>query len=128
MQMFAEQDKGVIFFESVLSLKHQKHTFIECIPIPFDLFDEIPVYFSEAISTSETEWSQHKALIPYSTQRPFRRSLVPNLPYFSVQFDYKGEKGFGHIIEGIDDAPEVDADGDEIRGELGEKGSGEFTK
>lgn len=46
MQMFAAQDKGVIFFESVLNLKHQKHTWIECIPIDFQLFDEIPAYFS----------------------------------------------------------------------------------
>lgn len=45
-----------------------------------------------------------------------------------IQWDYKGEKGYGHVIEGVDDAPEVDADGDEIRGEVGEKGGGEFTK
>jgi hypothetical protein len=45
-----------------------------------------------------------------------------------VQFDYKGEKGFGHIIEGVDDAPDRDLDGEERRGEVGEKGGGEFTK
>ena len=45
-----------------------------------------------------------------------------------IQWDYKGEKGYGHVIEGVDDAPEVDADGDEIRGEVGEKGGGEFTR
>ena len=50
---------------------------------------------------SETEWSQHKKLIDFSA-RPggFRRAMVPNLPYFMVQFDYKGEKGYGHVIEG----------------------------
>lgn len=26
--------------------------------------------------------------------------LVPNIPYFMIQWDYKGEKGYGHIIEG----------------------------
>lgn len=30
--------------------------------------------------------------------------MVPNLPYFMVQWDYKGEKGYGHVIEGSDDA------------------------
>ena len=45
MQMFAEQDKGVIFFESCINLKHQKHTCIEAIPVPFELFDELPAYF-----------------------------------------------------------------------------------
>jgi hypothetical protein len=29
MKMFAEQDKGVLFYETVLSFKHQKHTYIE---------------------------------------------------------------------------------------------------
>lgn len=53
--------------------------------------------------TSEAEWSQHKKLIDFSA-RPggFRRAMVPNLPYFMVQFDHKGEKGYGHVIEGSD--------------------------
>ncbi|KAK4046461.1 Pre-mRNA-splicing factor cwf19 [Microbotryomycetes sp. JL201] len=153
MQMNAsEHDKGVIFFESCINLKHQRHTSIECIPVPFDLFDELPSYFKaslltnrrglcaltdmmlpdtasqEAIDTSEQEWSQHKKRIDFRSDRPFRRSMVPNLPYFMVQFDYKGEKGFGHVIEGVDDAPEHDHDGQELRGELGEQGSGQFPK
>lgn len=53
---------------------------------------------------------------------------MPNLPYFAVQFDYKGEKGYGHIVEGVDDAPTRDADGEEIRGEAGEQGGGEFPR
>lgn len=76
---------------------------------------------------SEAEWSQHKKLIDFSA-RPggFRRAMVPNLPYFMVQFDYKGQKGFGHVIEGVGDAAGGgDADGavDE-----GDKGGGEFPK
>ncbi|GJN94250.1 hypothetical protein Rhopal_007324-T1 [Rhodotorula paludigena] len=128
MQMFANDDKGVVFFETITSHKGQRHSYIEAIPVPFDLFDQLPIYFSEAISTSESEWAQHKKLITFTPARPFRRSLVPNLPYFAVQFDYKGEKGFGHIIEGVDDAPDRDLDGEEIRGEFGEKGGGEFPR
>ncbi|GAA5997468.1 uncharacterized protein JCM10292_000868 [Rhodotorula paludigena] len=128
MQMFASDDKGVVFFETITSHKGQRHSYIEAIPVPFDLFDQLPIYFSEAISTSESEWAQHKKLITFTPARPFRRSLVPNLPYFAVQFDYKGEKGFGHIIEGVDDAPDRDLDGEEIRGEFGEKGGGEFPR
>ena len=33
----------------------------------------------------------------------FRHAMVPNLPYFMVQWDHKGEKGFGHVIEGTGD-------------------------
>ena len=45
MRMFAEEDKGVVFFETVLSLKKQKHTCIECIPVPWEQFDLLPGYF-----------------------------------------------------------------------------------
>lgn len=45
MRMFADEDKGVIFFETVLTLKFQKHSFIECIPVPWEQFDVLPGYF-----------------------------------------------------------------------------------
>ncbi|KAF8635918.1 hypothetical protein AX15_000095 [Amanita polypyramis BW_CC] len=124
MRVFNEQDKGVIFYETVVSFKRQAHTFIECVPLPWEQYDVIPGYFKESILTSEAEWSQHKKLIDFSA-RPggFRRSMVPNLPYFMVQFDYKGEKGYGHVIEGMSDT--VLEDGEEGMDE-GEKGGGEF--
>jgi hypothetical protein len=49
--------------------------------------------------------------------------MVPNLPYFMVQFDYKGEKGYGHVIEGTNAAEETEEGMDE-----GEKGSGDFPR
>jgi hypothetical protein len=45
MHMFAEDDKGVVFYETVISLKWQKHSFIECVPLPWEHFDLIPGYF-----------------------------------------------------------------------------------
>lgn len=76
---------------------------------------------------SESEWSQHKKLIDFSA-RPggFRRAMVPNLPYFMVQWDHKGEKGYGHVIEGTGDA----AGGGEGDGAVdeGDKGGGEFPR
>ncbi|KAI0770353.1 CwfJ C-terminus 1-domain-containing protein-like protein [Fomes fomentarius] len=125
MRMFAEEDKGVVFYETVLSIKAQKHTYIECVPLSWDQFELLPGYFKESILMSEAEWSQHKKLIDFSS-RPggFRRAMVPNLPYFMVQFDYKGEKGYGHVIEGTS---EISANGDEDVDE-GEKGGGEFPR
>lgn len=147
MRMFAEDDKGVIFFETVLTLKYQKHSSIECVPVPWEQFDILPGYFKvpsytlfrilckrltepsifvqESILMSEAEWSQHKKLIDFSSRSGgFRRMMVPNLPYFMVQFDYKGEKGYGHVIEGSNDAlGEEDEPMDE-----GEKGGGEFPR
>lgn len=52
--------------------------------------------------------------------------MVPHLPYFMVQWDHKGEKGYGHVIEGSDEAGGAgEADGaiDE-----GDKGGGEFPR
>ncbi|KAK7056976.1 Pre-mRNA-splicing factor cwf19 [Paramarasmius palmivorus] len=124
MRMYAEEDRGVIFYETIISLKWQQHTFIECVPVPWEQYEILPGYFKESILSSEAEWSQHKKLIDFSA-RPggFRRAMVPNLPYFMVQFDYKGEKGYGHVIEG------TDAANDEEDGmDVGEKGGGEFPK
>ena len=36
---------------------------------------------------------------------------MPNIPYFMVQWDYKGEKGYGHVIEGQDTSGQVEEDG-----------------
>lgn len=56
----------------------------------------------------------------------FRRAMVPNLPYFMVQFDHKGERGYGHVIEGTGDG--AGEDGDHAGLEEGEKGGGEFPR
>ncbi|KAJ7645525.1 CwfJ C-terminus 1-domain-containing protein-like protein [Mycena polygramma] len=125
MRMFAEDYQGVIFYETVISLKWQKHTCIECVPLPWAQYEDIPQYFKESILASEAEWSQHKKVIDFS-RRPggFRRAMVPNLPYFMVQFDHKGEKGYGHVIEGTGDG-QTEEDGGL---EEGEKGGGEFPR
>ncbi|KAG9010213.1 hypothetical protein FRB94_010912 [Tulasnella sp. JGI-2019a] len=129
MKMFADQDKGVVFYETVLNLKWQKHTFVECVPVPFEIFHDLPAYFKESIMASEAEWSQHKKLIDFSS-RPggFRRAMVPNLPYFMVQWDYRGEKGYGHVIEGSDGAPDLNGEEGEGAMDDGDKGGGDFPK
>ncbi|KAL5520023.1 hypothetical protein ACEPAG_1683 [Sanghuangporus baumii] len=127
MRMFAEEDKGVIFYETVINLKWQAHTVIECVPLPWEQYEDAPAYFRESILAAETEWTQHKKLIDFSA-RPggFRRAMVPNLPYFMVQFDYKGEKGYGHVIEGTSEAAGLDEPDGAV--DEGEKGGGDFPK
>ena len=74
---------------------------------------------------SEAEWSQHKKVIDFSSRSGgFRRMMVPNLPYFMVQFDYKGEKGYGHVIEGSGDG----GNEEEEPMDEGEKGGGDFPR
>ena len=47
--MYSEEDKGVVFYETVISLKWQKHSVIECVPVPWELFDALPGYFKVCI-------------------------------------------------------------------------------
>jgi hypothetical protein len=86
---------GMLFMETVIDLKAQKHTVIECIPIPLEVATDAPAYFKESLLAAESEWSQHRKVIV--TDKGFRRSLVKNLPYFHVWFD--PNRGVGHVIE-----------------------------
>jgi hypothetical protein len=45
IRMFNEEDKGVVFYETVISLRWQKHTCIECVPVPYNVFEDLPGYF-----------------------------------------------------------------------------------
>ena len=49
MKMYSEEDKGVIFYETVISMKWQKHSVIECVPVPWEQFDVLPGYFKVRI-------------------------------------------------------------------------------
>lgn len=44
-QMFAHQEKGIVFYETVINLRWQKHTVIECVPLPWNLYEDTPAYF-----------------------------------------------------------------------------------
>ncbi|KAK0545888.1 Pre-mRNA-splicing factor cwf19 [Tilletia horrida] len=101
MQMAAARKQGIIFCETVISIHAQRHTYIEAIPVPQDLFQQIPAVFKQSILTSEEEWSQNRKIIEFK-DRGFRRTMVPKLPYFMVQWDYKGFQGYGKVIEGVE--------------------------
>ncbi|ODN75216.1 hypothetical protein L202_06413 [Cryptococcus amylolentus CBS 6039] len=132
MRMHADNNQGVIFFETITTFKQQKHSYIEALPVPARHFGNLPAYFRESILASEGEWTQHKKLIDFST-RPggFRRMMVPNIPYFMVQWDYKGEKGYGHVIEGVKESGSGGGGGEDEEGEGDIGGAGkedEFPK
>ena len=52
--------------------------------------------------------------------------MVPNLPYFMVQFDYKGGRGYGHVIEGTGKSAALGEEDGAL--DEGEKGGGDFPK
>ena len=107
MKAFSTKNQGVVFFETVYNIKSQLHTYIEAIPIDIEIFETLPAYFKESILSIESEWTQHRKLIDFS-EKEFRKSLVPNLPYFAIMWNYKCNSGYGHVIEGMDDINEED--------------------
>lgn len=46
--MFGKQEKDVLFIETVMGLARQRrHCMVECIPLPWDVAKQAPVYFKK---------------------------------------------------------------------------------
>jgi hypothetical protein len=45
MRMHAKDNKGVLFYETILSFRQQRHTHIEAVPVPSEQFQDAPAYF-----------------------------------------------------------------------------------
>ena len=54
--MYSEEDKGVVFYETVITLKWQKHSVIECVPVPWEQFDVLPGYFKVRILSKNLDF------------------------------------------------------------------------
>ncbi|KAG8661140.1 hypothetical protein MANES_02G214300v8 [Manihot esculenta] len=99
IMMFAQQEKDVVFLETVMGLAQQRHhCLIECVPLPREVAKQAPLYFKKAIDEAEDEWSQHNAkkLIDTSV-KGLRGSIPKDFPYFHVEFG--PDKGFVHVID-----------------------------
>lgn len=99
LRMYAEEGNDVIFLETALGLAQQRrHCLVECIPVPYDIAQEAPLYFKKAIDEAESEWSQHNAKKLIDTSiKGLRGSIPKNFPYFHVEFGM--QKGFVHVID-----------------------------
>lgn len=99
MRMFAAQGKDCVFYETVSSLHHSRHTAIECVPMARRDATAAPAYFRKALLESEVEdeWAQHKKVINVPAARGVRGAVPPQFPYFYVQFAL-GD-GLAHVID-----------------------------
>jgi hypothetical protein len=97
-QMFAKNGLDCVFMETVTSfnMKKQFHAFIECIPVPHEVFEMVPGYFKKALDDSESEWSQNKKVID-TRGRGIVKSVPRDFPYFHVEFTMNG--GYAPVIE-----------------------------
>ena len=96
-KMFEEDDRDCVFFEIATGLKRHPHMVLECVPIPKENGEFLPMYFQKAIQESESEWSHNKKLISLTNEKNIRRSVPKGLPYFHVDFGM--QNGFAHVIE-----------------------------
>lgn len=105
IQMQNQQNRDVIFLETALNLKdHERHAWIECIPVEHIVFEKAPIYFKKAIDDATADWSQHHAKRCIETgNRGLRGSIPERFPYFHVEFNLSN--GFVHVI---DDETEFD--------------------
>jgi hypothetical protein len=75
-----------VFLETVYDLGRQRHTIIECIPLPKELYDDAEMYFVKALNEADEEWAQHKKIIRFSNEKGgIRRAVPSNFAYFSVE-------------------------------------------
>ncbi|KAJ9479071.1 Cell cycle control protein [Pseudozyma hubeiensis] len=98
-QLASSQGKVVVFYETLVSIKAQQHAVMEAILLKKEVMDRLPGVFKESLREVGGEWSTHRKVIEFSPEKPFRRALVPQLPYFAVTWDYRWSTGYGHIIE-----------------------------
>ena len=80
--------------------------YIECIPVPIDQINLVPMYFRKALLECESMWSTNKKLIELNSSRSRTlKSVLPRgLPYFCVEFPVDKSKnetvhGYAHMIE-----------------------------
>lgn len=111
-QMWADQGKSVIFYESAVNRSMKKHASIVAVPVPRHLGENASGFFSEAILSADDEWSSHRKIIDTRKKAEtagkfaFRSSIAKEAPYFHVWFDING--GIGHIVENTSKWPHGD--------------------
>ena len=125
-RMYHDQGRDVIFYENAAHPRRKRHAAMEAVPLPYELGETCPAFFREAILSSDTKWTQHRALIDTGAKArqglgrlAFRRSLVKEVPYFHVWFDLDG--GLGHVVEDEDQWPRGDLFAREVIGGMLDK-------
>ncbi|XP_078047936.1 CWF19-like protein 2 [Augochlora pura] len=94
--MFAEENKYPVFFEVHKSRQKFLHMQLECVPLPKEIGELIPIYFKKALLECETEWSMNRKII--NLEHKDVRQAIPNgLSYFMIEFEMN--KGYAHVIE-----------------------------
>lgn len=100
-RMFERQGKSCLFLETACHFSHNPHAHIEVVPIKAGKEVEAKMYFTNALSQADEEWSQHKKIIQFSVEKPLSKCIPQQFQYISVEWEDKeeGRRGLAHIIE-----------------------------
>ncbi|XP_076640675.1 putative ATP-dependent RNA helicase DDX55 homolog [Halictus rubicundus] len=94
--MFAEQNKYPVFYEVYKNRYKFVHMQLECVPLPKEVGELIPMYFKKALLECETEWSMNKKIVNLE-HKDIKQTIPNGLSYFMVEFE--SGKGYAHVIE-----------------------------
>jgi hypothetical protein len=97
-RLYATQQKGLLYYETVLPTSGFWQTKLEAVAIPLEQWQDAPLYFKSALSEQAQEWGTHQKLIKTSVEKGGLRGAVPKkFSYFYL--DYSTTNGFVQMIE-----------------------------
>ncbi|KAI6176796.1 hypothetical protein M3Y97_00837600 [Aphelenchoides bicaudatus] len=93
--MFEKEDEDCVFIETSKVEGGKQHMTVECIPLPRESGDLLPIYFK---LSRASETLLHKKMFKLSDTRDGVRSLIPKgFSYIAV--DFGNQPGYAHVIE-----------------------------
>jgi hypothetical protein len=107
-ELFATQNKGFIFFETVLPNSNFWQTKLEAVAVPLRAFHDAPLCFTSALQEQAQDHGVHQKLMKTSATKPLS-SIVPK-GFSYIYVEYTKQEGYVQMIETNDFPQDFAAD------------------